>query len=67
MSQNWMMMMMMMMMMDDATMSSSSDEDDFFFALQLSEVHDGSKLLDRYLACSAFKMDLLKSFPAVCS
>lgn len=54
----------MMMMMDDATMPSSPDEDDFFSALH---AHDSSKQLDRYLACLAYKMDLLKSFPAVCS
>ncbi|CAK6953751.1 uncharacterized protein LOC116711515 [Scomber scombrus] len=50
----------------DATRSCSSDEDDFFSALQLSQVQDNSRQLDRYLACSTNHMDLLKPFPAVC-
>ncbi|KAK7158575.1 hypothetical protein R3I94_005030 [Phoxinus phoxinus] len=50
----------------DASRSTSSDEDDFFSALQSSQIQDGAKQLDGYLACSADHMDLLKSFPAVC-
>ncbi|XP_047675243.1 uncharacterized protein LOC125145657 [Tachysurus fulvidraco] len=49
-----------------ASRSTSSDEDDFFSALQSSQIQDGAKQLNGYLACSGDHMDLLKSFPAVC-
>ncbi|KAK6317187.1 hypothetical protein J4Q44_G00125870 [Coregonus suidteri] len=46
--------------------TSSSDEEDFFSAMKTSQAQESSKQLDRYLACSADHMELLKSFPAVC-
>lgn len=33
--------------------------------MQFSQMHEGAKQLDEYLAYSADHMDLLKSFPAV--